>query len=174
MADPRFQWPINVPEPTGRAVARDIGFVEGEDFVNEGRIFWFDGIEKAIQFNRALADEPHSGRASPDDARIDPHERREHAAPMGSTVTDNAAASRFELTEDGATAFADYHVRDGRLVFTHTEVPDRLSGRGVGSRLAEGALGLARARGLPVVAQCPFIAAYVRKHPEHQDLLATS
>lgn len=75
MADSRFQWPINVPEPMGRAVACDIGFVEGEDFVNEGRIFWFDGIEKAMQFNRALADEPDSGRASPDDARVDPEDK---------------------------------------------------------------------------------------------------
>ncbi|WP_431855055.1 GNAT family N-acetyltransferase [Azospirillum sp.] len=91
---------------------------------------------------------------------------------MSGAVTDNAAASRFELAEDGAVAFAEYRVRDGQLVFTHTEVPDSLSGRGVGSRLAKGALGLARARGLPVVAECPFIAGYIRKHPEFQDLLA--
>jgi len=75
VADSRFQWPINVPEPMGRAVARDIGFVEGDDFINEGRSFWFDGIEKAMQFNRALADEPHSGRGSPDDARVEPDDR---------------------------------------------------------------------------------------------------
>ncbi|HYH37762.1 MAG TPA: GNAT family N-acetyltransferase [Azospirillum sp.] len=91
---------------------------------------------------------------------------------MSGSVTDNAAAGRFELAVDGATAFAAYRVRDGQLVFTHTEVPDSLSGRGVGSRLAKGALDLARARGLPVVAQCAFIAAYVRKHPEYGDLLA--
>lgn len=93
---------------------------------------------------------------------------------MTGTVTDNPAASRFELAEDGAIAVAEYAVRDGRLVFTHTVVPDSLSGRGVGSRLARGALDLARARGLPVVAQCPFIAAYIGKHPEYQDLLAAS
>ena len=71
MADARFQWPINVPEETGRVVARDIGFTAGTDIVNEGRTFWFDGIEKAMQFNRALADEPHSGRASPDDSTVE-------------------------------------------------------------------------------------------------------
>ena len=72
MADSKFHWPINVPEAMGLAVARDIGFVAGTDFVCEGRTFWFDGIEKAMQFNRALADEPHSGRGSPDDATAEP------------------------------------------------------------------------------------------------------
>ncbi len=81
MADSRFQWPINVPEEMGRAVARDIGFVEGSDFVNEGRTFWFDGIEKAMQFNRALADEPNSGRASPDDAIVEPDPETKPAEP---------------------------------------------------------------------------------------------
>lgn len=91
---------------------------------------------------------------------------------MSGAVTDNAAAGRFELAEDGAVAFAEYRVHDGQLVFTHTEVPESLSGRGVGSRLAKGALDLARARGLPVVARCAFIAGYIRKHPEYGDLLA--
>ena len=90
---------------------------------------------------------------------------------MSGTVTDNPAQSRFELTEDGATAFAAYRIRDGRLVFIHTEVPDSLSGRGIGSTLARGALDAARARGLPVVAQCRFIAGFIQKHPEYQDLV---
>lgn len=90
---------------------------------------------------------------------------------MSGTVTDNTAASRFELTVDGATAFAAYRVSDGRLVFTHTEVPDSLSGRGIGSKLAKGALDLARQRGMPVEARCAFIAGYIGKHPEYQDLL---
>ena len=91
---------------------------------------------------------------------------------MSESVTDNAAASRFELAVGGATAFAAYRVSDGRLVFTHTEVPDSLSGRGIGSRLAKGALDLARTRGLPVEARCAFIAGYIDKHPEYRDLLA--
>lgn len=91
---------------------------------------------------------------------------------MSGTVTDNPAAGRFELAVDGAVAFAAYRVRDGHLIFTHTEVPESLSGRGVGSRLAKGALDLARARGLPVVAQCAFIAGYIGKHQEYADLLA--
>ncbi|WP_448190372.1 hypothetical protein [Azospirillum sp. sgz301742] len=81
MADSKFQWPINVPEAQGMAVARDIGFVAGSDFVCEGRTFWFDGIEKAMQFNRALADEPNSGRGSPDDATAEPESESKPAVP---------------------------------------------------------------------------------------------
>lgn len=90
---------------------------------------------------------------------------------MTGTVADNPAQGRYELTVDGATAFAAYQIRDGQLVFTHTEVPDALSGRGIGSTLARGALDAARARGLPVVARCRFIAGFIQKHPEYQDVV---
>jgi hypothetical protein len=57
------------------------------------------------------------------------------------------------------------------ITFRHTEVPQALSGHGIGSRLVRGALDAARARGLKVVAKCPFVAAYMAKHPEFNDLL---
>ncbi|HYG86726.1 MAG TPA: GNAT family N-acetyltransferase [Azospirillum sp.] len=87
-------------------------------------------------------------------------------------VTDNPAKSRFELAVGDTTAFAAYHLQDGTVVFVHTEVPESLSGQGIGSALARGALDIARARGMGVVARCPFIAAFIRRHPEYQDLLA--
>lgn len=90
---------------------------------------------------------------------------------MSSQVTDNPAQHRFELEADGHTAVA-YYKRDGGVItFTHTEVPQELSGRGIGSRLARGALELVRAQGLKVVAKCPFINAFMGKHPEFNDLL---
>jgi predicted GNAT family acetyltransferase len=54
---------------------------------------------------------------------------------------------------------------------THTEVPQELSGRGIGSRLARGVLDDIRAAGLKVVAKCPFMAGYIGKHPEYADLV---
>ncbi len=87
-------------------------------------------------------------------------------------VRDNPALSRFEMDVDGATAFATYRRSPGVVTFVHAEVPEALSGKGVGSALAKGALELVRARGEKVVAKCPFIASYIRKHPEVQDLLA--
>jgi len=87
-------------------------------------------------------------------------------------VRDNPAAHRFELEAEGHIAAAYYTLEPGVITFVHTEVPPALGGKGIGSRLAAGALASVRARGLKVVAQCPFISAYIGKHPEWQDLLA--
>ncbi len=54
----------------------------------------------------------------------------------------------------------------------HTEVPTALNGRGIGSALVRGELDIARAQGLKVEARCPFVAAYIAKHPEYADLPA--
>lgn len=88
-----------------------------------------------------------------------------------SSVQDNEAKHQFELIVDGHTALAAYRLKPGVITFTHTEVPKELGGRGIGSQLAKGALDLVRARGLKVVPLCPFIKAYIEKHPEYQDLL---
>jgi predicted GNAT family acetyltransferase len=87
-------------------------------------------------------------------------------------VTQNTVLSRFELSVDGHIAASYYELKPGVITFTHTEVPKELGGRGIGSQLARGALDSVRAQGLQVVAKCPFIAAYIGKHPEYQDLLA--
>jgi uncharacterized protein len=87
-------------------------------------------------------------------------------------VRDNKDRHRFEFAVDDHTAFSQYKLAPGTITFLHTEVPKELEGHGIGSRLAQGALELARASGLKVVAKCPFIAAYIRKHAEFQDLLA--
>jgi hypothetical protein len=87
-------------------------------------------------------------------------------------VTDNRAKQRFELKAGDHLAMAYYTLSGGVITFTHTEVPQELSGQGIGSRLARGALEQVRARGLKVVAQCPFIAAFIRKNPEFAALLA--
>ncbi|MBP2312867.1 GNAT family N-acetyltransferase [Azospirillum soli] len=91
---------------------------------------------------------------------------------MSGEVKDNAALGRYELVVDGATAFADYRMEDGRRVFTHTEVPESMAGKGIGSALARGALEDARAKGMAVVPLCPFIAAYIERHPDYRDLVA--
>jgi predicted GNAT family acetyltransferase len=90
---------------------------------------------------------------------------------MANVVRDNAALSRYELDVDGATAFTTYRRSPGTVTFLHTEVPPSLAGHGVGSALARGALEQVRARGEKVVAECPFIADYIAKHPDVQDLL---
>ncbi|MGC4092754.1 MAG: GNAT family N-acetyltransferase [Polyangiaceae bacterium] len=87
-------------------------------------------------------------------------------------VEDNREQHRFELEVDGRLAVAVYRRAAGVVTFTHTEVPPELGGHGIGSRLARGALELVRQSGDKIIARCPFIAAFVQKHPEFQDLLA--
>jgi hypothetical protein len=88
-----------------------------------------------------------------------------------SDVVNNTAKHRYELAIDGHIA-ATYYEIDGRvLTFAHTEVPPELGGRGIGSTLIKGALDQVRSAGLQVVAQCPFVKAYIDKHPNYADLL---
>lgn len=86
-------------------------------------------------------------------------------------LRDNRPQSWFELDVEGHKAIAAYRLSPGVITFVHTEVPDALAGRGVGSKLAKGALENVRAQGLKVVAECPFIKGYLAKHPEYNDLL---
>ncbi len=85
----------------------------------------------------------------------------------------NAETSRFEITLDGETAFAEYrlHPDEGYITLPHTVVPPAFEGKGVGSALAKAALGYARQQGLKVKPLCPFIARYITTHPEWQDLV---
>ena len=89
-----------------------------------------------------------------------------------SSVRNNVSGHRFELEIDDEVAKAWYR-RSGHVVtFTHTDVPDSLAGKSVGSRLAAGALDAVRAAGDKVIAVCPFITAFMRRHHEYDDLLA--
>jgi uncharacterized protein len=87
-------------------------------------------------------------------------------------VTNNPDRHRYELEVDGHVAFTTYRLSPGVITFIHTEVPKELGGRGIGTRLARGVLDAARAAGLKVVAKCPFIAAFMKRHPEFDDLKA--
>jgi hypothetical protein len=89
-----------------------------------------------------------------------------------SEVRDNPARSRFEMVSGDAVAFAAYRREEDRIVLTHTEVPEALSGRGVGSKLVRGVLDALRAEGSRVVPRCEFVAAYVERHPEYRDMVA--
>jgi predicted GNAT family acetyltransferase len=91
---------------------------------------------------------------------------------LPSIVNDNTAEHRFELRAGDHLAVAHYTLTSGIITFTHTEVPPALSGRGIGSKLARGALEQVRARGLKVVPKCPFISAFIAKNAEFADLVA--
>ena len=86
-------------------------------------------------------------------------------------VVDNTARRRFELSEDGYVAFADYQRQGGRLIISYVESPMPLRGKGTAGRLLEGVLAAAREQGLKVTPICGYAAAYIRRHKQHHDLL---
>jgi len=86
-------------------------------------------------------------------------------------VVNNAAAGRFELTEDGHTAVLEYELAGSRLRLMHTEVPPELRGRKYGDVLARAGLEHARGNNLKVVPFCPFVRAFLKRHPEYSPVL---
>ena len=90
---------------------------------------------------------------------------------MAEDIIDNGARNRYELSVDGVIAHVDYARKPGVITFIHTIVPEQLAGRGIGSRLAQYVLEDARRNGEKIIPQCPFIAAYLKRHKEYQDLV---
>lgn len=90
---------------------------------------------------------------------------------MKASVRNNAAANRFEIEVDGQLAVSNYITRGNTIYFTHTEVPGSLEGKGIGNTLARASVDYARSNDLRVVPQCPFIAAFIKRHEEYQDLV---
>jgi uncharacterized protein len=91
---------------------------------------------------------------------------------MDNSVTENPAAHRFEMAVGDAIAAAYYRLEDGKVVLTHTEVPQALSGQGIGSKLADGVFRLIRESGRQAVVRCSFMEGWVSRHPEVADLVS--
>lgn len=87
------------------------------------------------------------------------------------SISHDEQAKRFETTIDGQTGYISYQDQGDTLVYDHTIVPQALGGKGVGSALVKHALNYARDNHKKVVPQCSFIASYINKHSEYQDLV---
>jgi uncharacterized protein len=88
------------------------------------------------------------------------------------TIVHNAAACSFEAVVDGHRCECDYRLAGDVMWMTHTGVPRELEGRGIAAQLVATALAWARAQGLRVKPTCSYVAVYMRRHAETQDLLA--
>jgi predicted GNAT family acetyltransferase len=79
---------------------------------------------------------------------------------------------RYTAHVDGELAgFTEYEMKEGTHVFFHTEVDPSFAGKGVGNTLIKEALDAVRAGGGSIVALCPFVAAFVRRHADYRDLV---
>ena len=81
--------------------------------------------------------------------------------------------SRLEIRVDEHVAFLLFRLRETKLSLIHTEVPPALQHQGLADALARAALEYARGQSLKVKVICPFVADYMTRHPEFQDLVAT-
>jgi predicted GNAT family acetyltransferase len=86
-------------------------------------------------------------------------------------IRNNERQQQFELEEDGELAFLSYRFHKGDIALMHTEVPKQLAGKGIASALAEHAMNFARDHKMPVMVYCPFVAAWLKKHPDYQELV---
>ena len=87
------------------------------------------------------------------------------------TVTHDRAGQRFEAQIEGGRCVADYRLVGDVMHVVHTEVPAALQGQGLAAALVHCVLDQARALGWRVRPVCSYVAAYMRRHPETQDLL---
>lgn len=78
----------------------------------------------------------------------------------------------YEISVDGEPAGRlEFRDMEGRRAFTHTEVDEAFEGQGLAGQLARRVLDDARAEGLAIVPLCPYVARYLEKHPDDQDLV---
>jgi predicted GNAT family acetyltransferase len=89
------------------------------------------------------------------------------------TVADRPDSGQYEVKLDGQpVGLLSYQLEGGMMTYRHTEIDPSVSGRGLGSTLVRFALDDARARGLTVIPRCPFVARFIVRHPEYEDLVA--
>ena len=86
-------------------------------------------------------------------------------------MIDNVEQHRFELSENGLLAFADYRQDGARYVLTHVEADPALRGTGAAGRLMAAIVADARAHNFKLVPRCGYAVAWMKRHPENNDLI---
>lgn len=90
---------------------------------------------------------------------------------MEAQLIDNTGKKQFELDTNGQLSRIEYILMGKKIIFTHTEVPRELEGKGIGAKLVKLALENIESRGLKLIPLCPFTASYIKRHPEWERVL---
>jgi predicted GNAT family acetyltransferase len=94
------------------------------------------------------------------------------SAPPAPEIRHLPEAGRFEAVVDGVAARLDYRLDGRTLRLERTFVPPELEGRGIASALVQAAVDHARANGLSIEPVCSYVQAWLKRRPQHQDLVA--
>lgn len=86
-------------------------------------------------------------------------------------LINNEAAKQYEIHVDGLVPKIEYIKAGEKIFLSHTEVPQGLEGRGIGSAIVRLALEDIKEKGLILIPLCPFVAGYIKKHPEWKSLV---
>ena len=86
-------------------------------------------------------------------------------------VSNNEKQMQFEVHFEGELAFLVYRFYKNDVALMHTEVPDKISGKGIASVLAHHAFEWAKEHNKKVKVYCPFVAAYLKRHPQYEELV---
>lgn len=86
-------------------------------------------------------------------------------------LIDNEAKKRYELNFEESVAFIEYIKAKDNIYLTHTEVPKSMEGKGIGSAMVLAALKDVKTKELTLIPLCPFVALYIKRHPEWKDLV---
>lgn len=87
------------------------------------------------------------------------------------TIVNDERMMQFQVRLDDELAYLEYRLHDGAIALMHTEVPAKLGGKGIATALAEYGFRYAREHGLRVKVYCPFVAVWLKKHPEQLDIV---
>lgn len=87
-------------------------------------------------------------------------------------IRENIEKKRFETEVENKIALIEYIRAEDKMYLTHTEVPKELEGKGIASSMAKQVLQQIKDENLKLVPLCPFIASYIRRHPEWKEILA--
>lgn len=87
------------------------------------------------------------------------------------TVISNEKQMQFEIHTGGETAMLQYRFYKEAIALMHTVVPDNLSGQGIASTLAKYALDWTKVQHKKALVYCSFVAAFVKRHPEYNEVV---
>ncbi|MBR9859878.1 N-acetyltransferase [bacterium] len=90
---------------------------------------------------------------------------------MEHKLINNESRKQFEFHIEGKVPRLEYILVGKKIYLTHTEVPFEFEGRGIGSKLIKAALDFVKEHQLKIIPLCPFVAAYIKKHPEWKSYL---